>query len=92
MSSFRPLVFHPVPWYSDLWEIDQSSAAGLSGPELDQELARLNDIQHQAAFVDIPLGYVEEFFCHLRLHLEMMEQKLIELRARSEPQAVSEKP
>ena len=28
-------------WYSDLREIDQRLVAGLSGPELDQELARL---------------------------------------------------
>ena len=30
-------------WYSDLREIDQRLVAGLSGPELDQELARLKD-------------------------------------------------
>ncbi len=71
-------------WYSNLREIDQRLVAGLSGPELDQELARLKDIEHQVAFVDVPLSYMEEFY-HLRLHLGMLQQHLIELRARSGP-------
>ena len=71
-------------WYSDLREIDQRLVDGLSGPELDQELARLKDIEHQVAYVDVPLSYMEEFY-HLRLHLGMLQQHLIELRARSEP-------
>jgi len=75
-------------WYSDLREIDQRLLAGLSGPELDQELARLQDIEHQVAHVDVPLSYMEEFY-HLRLHLGMLQQHLIELRARSEPSVVA---
>ncbi len=71
-------------WYSDLREIDQRLAAGLSGPELDQELARLKEIEHQVAYVDVPLSYMEEFY-HLRLHLRMLQQHLIGLRARGEP-------
>ena len=67
-------------WYSDLREIDQRLVAGLSGPELDQELARLKDIEHQVAYVDVPLSYMEEFY-HLRLHLAMLQQHLIDLRA-----------
>ena len=66
-------------WYSDLREIDQRLVTGLSGPELDQELARLTDIEHQVAHVDVPLSYMEEFY-HLRLHLGMLQQHLIELR------------
>ena len=78
-------------WYSDLREIDQRLVTGLSGPELDQELARLKDIEHQVAYVDVPLSYMEEFY-HLRLHLGMLQQHLIELRARSEPVVASAKP
>jgi TRAP-type uncharacterized transport system substrate-binding protein len=70
-------------WYSDLREIDQRLIEGLSGPELDHELARLNEIEHQVAFVDVPLSYMEEFY-HLRLHLGMLQQHLIELRRRGE--------
>jgi len=78
-------------WYSDLRAIDQRLVAGLLGPELDQELARLKDIEHQVAYVDVPLSYVEEFY-HLRLHLGMLQQHLIELRAGIEPPIVSTKP
>jgi TRAP transporter TAXI family solute receptor len=78
-------------WYSDLRDIDQRLVHGLSGPELDQELARLKDIEHQVAYVDVPLSYMEEFY-HLRLHLGMLQQHLIELRARGEPMSVSAKP
>ncbi len=74
-------------WYSDLREIDQRLVAGLSGPELDEELARLDDIEHQVAYLDVPLSYMEEFY-HLRLHLAMVKQHLVALRARSEPGAV----
>jgi uncharacterized protein len=68
-------------WYSDLREIDQRLVTGLSGPELDEELARLRDIENQVAYVDVPLSYMKEFY-HLRLHLAMLQQHLIELRAR----------
>jgi uncharacterized protein len=78
-------------WYSDLREIDQRLATGLSGPELDEELARLRDIEHQVAYVDVPLSYMEEFY-HLRLHLGMLQQHLIELRARSKPIAAGANP
>jgi hypothetical protein len=77
-------------WYSDLREIDQKLVDGLSGPELDQELARLKAIEQKVAYVDVPLSYLEEFY-HLRMHIAML-QHLIELRARSEPTMVNAKP
>ncbi len=77
-------------WYSDLRDIDQRLITGVSGTELDQELARLRDIEHQVAYVDVPLSYMEEFY-HLRLHLGMLQQRLIELKARSEPTLVTAK-
>ena len=77
-------------WYSDLRDIDQRLLAGLSGPEMDEELARLKEIEHQVAHVDVPLSYMEEFY-HLRLHLGMLQQHLIELRGRNEPGITSER-
>ena len=77
-------------WYSDLREIDQRLAAGLSGSELDQELARLRHIEHQVVHVDVPLSYMEEFY-HLRLHLGMLQQHLTELRSGSEPAGLIQK-
>ena len=68
-------------WYSDLRDIDQKLVAGLSSNEIERELARLKRIENQVVFVDVPLSYMEEFY-HLRLHLAMLEQHLMELRAR----------
>jgi hypothetical protein len=78
-------------WYSDLRDIDQRLVSGLSGPDLDVELARLKEIERQVAFVDIPLSYMEEFY-HLRLHLGMLQQKLIDLRTRGEPMVLGDHP
>jgi TRAP transporter TAXI family solute receptor len=77
-------------WYSDLREIDQRSIAGVAGRELDEELARLKDIEYQVAHVDVPLSYMEEFY-HLRLHLGMLKERLIAMRASGEPMAASAK-
>jgi len=71
-------------WYSALREIDKKLAMGLSGPALDAEIARLRDIEHQVAFVEVPLSYMEEFY-HLRLHLTMMQQTLEKLRTPEGP-------
>lgn len=73
-------------WYKDLRDIDQKLASGLSGAELDQEIQRLEEIEHQVAYVDVPLSYMEEFY-HMRLHLEMLQEQLVELRSRGEPTA-----
>ncbi len=74
-------------WYSDLRKIDQKLVEGISGPEIDMELARLKDIEHHVAFVEVPLSYMEEFY-HLRLHLAMLQQHLHELKARPQAQDV----
>jgi TRAP transporter TAXI family solute receptor len=70
-------------WYSDLREIDQRVVSGVSSTELDQEIARLKGIEHQVAYVDVPLSYMEEFY-HLRLHLGMLQERLVDLRERGE--------
>jgi TRAP transporter TAXI family solute receptor len=70
-------------WYSDLREIDHRLVNGISGPELDQDLARLKDIERKVSNIDVPLSYMEEFY-HLRMHLALL-QHLIELRTRGEP-------
>ncbi len=78
-------------WYTDLREIDQRSVGGMSGPELDLELARLNGIEHQLAYLDVPLSYMEEFY-HLRTHLEMLQRRLIEMRQRNARDGAGAKP
>jgi TRAP transporter TAXI family solute receptor len=67
-------------WYSALRDIDKKIALGLSGPQLDAEIARLNDIDHQVAFVQVPLSYMEEFY-DLRVHVTMVQENLEKLRA-----------
>jgi TRAP transporter TAXI family solute receptor len=66
-------------WYAALRDIDQKLATGLSGPQFDEELARLRAIEQQVAFVEVPLSYMVEFY-HLRLHLTMVRERLERLR------------
>ena len=75
-------------WYSDLRDIDKKLADGISGPQLDKELARLKKIEHQVAYVEVPLSYMEEFY-HLRLHLGMLQQHLTELRQQHQATVIS---
>jgi hypothetical protein len=77
-------------WYSVLREIDERLASGLPGPALEQDLARLKDIERKVARVDVPLSYMEEFY-HLRMHIALL-QHLIELRARGEPAVAGVRP
>jgi TRAP transporter TAXI family solute receptor len=76
-------------WYSALRDIDKKIALGMSGPQLDEELKRLRDINQQVAFVEVPLSYMEEFY-HLRLHLRMLQEQLEKLRARQETEELKE--
>lgn len=73
-------------WYSDLREIDHRLLTGPSGSELETQLARLKDIGNQVAYVDVPLSYMKEFY-HLRLHLAMLQQHVLELHSRDESTA-----
>jgi TRAP transporter TAXI family solute receptor len=70
-------------WYSHLRDVDRKLVAGLSDADLDRELARLRDIEHQVASLDVPLSYMEESY-HLRLHLRILQQQLGELRRRGD--------
>ena len=75
-------------WYSDLRAIDQALLATTPRSDLDAELARLHEIEHQVAHVDVPLSYMEEFY-HLRLHLALLKQHLTDLRSRAEAEPES---
>jgi hypothetical protein len=63
-----------------LREIDPMIVQGMTPQQIDQELARLRDIEHQVAYVEVPLSYMEEFY-HLRLHLAMVHENLEKLKA-----------
>lgn len=70
-------------WYSVLKENDQKLAAGITGPEIDEQLKRLDEIERQIAFVEVPLSYIGEIY-HLRLHLRMVKEELVKLKGTSE--------
>jgi TRAP transporter TAXI family solute receptor len=67
-------------WYSVLREIDPMIVQGMTPQQIDAQLARLRDIEHQVAYVEVPLSYMEEFY-HLRLHLAMVHENLEKLKA-----------
>jgi uncharacterized protein len=69
-------------WYSVLRDIDQKIAGGMTAQQIDEELARLDDIEHQVAYVEVPLSYMEEFY-HLRLHLKMQHENLEKMKAKN---------
>jgi TRAP-type uncharacterized transport system substrate-binding protein len=66
-------------WYAVLREIDQKLESGMAGVDLDREVARLRAIEHKVVWVEVPLSYMEEFY-QLRMHLTMMQQRLLALR------------
>jgi TRAP transporter TAXI family solute receptor len=65
-------------WYSALREIDQRLAAGLAGPELNRDLARLKQIAHKLTDLNVPLGYMKECY-QLKQHINMLQEQLVEL-------------
>jgi TRAP transporter TAXI family solute receptor len=69
-------------WYAALREVDRKLLAGLSGSELDGEIARMRDIESAISLVNVPLSYSEELY-HLRMHVTMMQEKLVNLRGRT---------
>jgi TRAP transporter TAXI family solute receptor len=62
-------------WYRDLRGIDMKLQHGLDPAEAEGEIAKLKAIEEQVAHVAIPLSYMEEFY-NLRLHLELIDEKL----------------
>jgi TRAP transporter TAXI family solute receptor len=66
-------------WYAALREVDKRTAGGLTASQLDEELARVGDIDRQVNDVHVPLGYMHEFY-HLRLHLKMLQEQLEKLK------------
>jgi hypothetical protein len=65
-------------WYAALRDVDRRMALGLTASQIDEELARVRDIDRQVNTVQVPLGYMHEFY-HLRLHLKMLQEQLEKL-------------
>ena len=70
-------------WYTALRDIDRRLLHD-TAVDRDAELARLHAIEHQVAHVAVPLSYMEEFY-NLRLHLELVRDKLEKARGGHNP-------
>jgi TRAP transporter TAXI family solute receptor len=66
-------------WYAALREIDHRVSAGVTVTELDAEIERLRELEQRLTTVEVPLSYMKELF-HLRLHVKMLQEKLVKLR------------
>jgi TRAP transporter TAXI family solute receptor len=62
-------------WYAALRAIDERLSAGLTDAQIDEETARLREIEQSIHRVDVPLSYMKDVY-HLRLHLSMLQEKL----------------
>jgi hypothetical protein len=72
-------------WYAALNDIDRRLSEG-PGTDPEAELGRLRSIERQVAHVAVPLSYMQEFY-NLRLHLELVRQKLENACTRRAPAA-----
>ena len=62
-------------WYQGLRELDLKLVNEGGGVNLDQESARLRALEKEVNVVSVPLAYMDEFY-HLRLHIELIRNKL----------------
>lgn len=62
-------------WYRHLHEVDALLHDGTLGPRLDEEIARLADIEKELGRVDVPLSFSHELYA-LHLHVRYMIERL----------------
>ena len=70
---FRSKIYR---WYRKLSEVDPELHKEDMASHLDEYLARLNRIEAQVCQTSVPLSFSNELY-HLRLHIEMLRNKLI---------------
>ena len=68
-------------WYKHLREIDRQFDAGTLPPHLDDEIARLEQLEDRLAKVEVPLSYSSELY-QLHLHLRYVIERLLGTGAR----------
>ncbi len=73
-------------WYRVLRDVDHKLKTADAQAELQVDIARLEELEHELAEVSVPLSYMEEFY-NLRLHVAFMLGRLRQREA-SEPQTV----
>jgi len=65
-------------WYGRLRELDHLLTQGMSAEAARSRLAELQVLESQIARVDIPLGYMNEYY-NLRVHLNLVHRGLAAL-------------
>ncbi len=71
---FRSKIYR---WYRKLSEVDPEFHKEDLAIHLDENLAKLNGIEAQVCQTSVPLSFSNELY-HLRLHIEMLRNKLIQ--------------
>lgn len=69
-------------WYKHLREIDRQLDAGTLPARLDEEIARLEQLEERLAKVEVPLSYSSELY-QLHLHLRYVIERLQALQRRT---------
>jgi TRAP transporter TAXI family solute receptor len=70
---FRSKIYR---WYRRLAEVDPELSDEGPAANLDENINRLNRIEAQVSQTSVPLSFSNELY-HLRLHIEMLREKLI---------------
>jgi TRAP transporter TAXI family solute receptor len=70
-------------WYKYLREIDQQLHENTLPEKLDEEIARLEELEEQLARVEVPLSYSNELY-ELHLHVRYVISRLQTLRQRQD--------
>lgn len=70
---FRSKIYR---WYKKLAEVDPELQTNDMHAHLDEYITRLNRIEAQVSQTSVPLSFTNELY-HLRLHIEMLREKLI---------------
>jgi len=66
-------------WYGELRGIDERLDGELPDAQIDEEIAHLHAMERKINRVHVPLSYMKDFY-HLRLHLNMLQEKLANRR------------
>jgi TRAP transporter TAXI family solute receptor len=65
-------------WYSELDAVDPDSYQTDIASHLDEYMAKLDRLEANVSNISVPYAYAEELF-HLRMHIEMLRNKLIKM-------------
>jgi TRAP transporter TAXI family solute receptor len=68
-------------WYSELDAVDPDNYKTDIASHLDEDMAELDRIEKNVSNISVPHAYSEELF-HLRLHIELLRNKLIKMSSK----------